>query len=112
MRGARPQGGPPNELRLPNLYYDHDNARQTFHPPAELQMANGYIPIKSRQGGPQNFDNRRQTPHTDPGPFNFQDVKFMDGVVESHHDDALLLQMKIEEEQGQWPLHTNAITYE
>ena len=31
MRGARPQGGPPNDLRPPNLYYDHVNARQTFH---------------------------------------------------------------------------------
>ena len=33
MRGARPQGGPPNELRPANLYYDHGNARQTFLPP-------------------------------------------------------------------------------
>ena len=36
----------------------------------------------------------------------------MDGVVESHHDDALPLQMKIEEERGQWPPHTNAIICE
>ena len=33
------QGGHPNELRPPNLYYDYINARQTFHPPAGLQMA-------------------------------------------------------------------------
>ena len=45
MRGARPQGGFPNELRPPNFYYDHGNARQTFHPPVELQTANVYIPI-------------------------------------------------------------------
>ena len=111
IRGARPQGGPPNELRPPNLYYDHDNARQTFHRPAGLQMANGYIPIQGRQGGPQNFDNRRQAPLTDPGPSNSQDVKYMDGVVESDHDDTLHLQMGIREDQGQWPPHTNAITY-
>ena len=48
MRGARPQGGPPNELGPPNLYYDHGNTRQTFYPPAELQTANGYIPIQGR----------------------------------------------------------------
>ena len=42
MRGVRPQFGPPNELRPPNLYYDHGNARQIFHPLAGLQMANGY----------------------------------------------------------------------
>ena len=40
MRGARPQGGAPNELRPLNLYYDHGNARQTSHPPAGLQTAN------------------------------------------------------------------------
>ena len=112
MRGARPQGGPPNELRLPNLYYDHGNARQTFHPPTGLQTVNGYILIQNRQGGSQNFDKRRQTPPTDPGSFNSQDVMFMDGVVDSYHDDIFPLQMGIGEEQSQWPPHTNAITYE
>ena len=57
-----------------------------------------YIPIQGREGGPQNFDNRRQTPLTDPGPSNSQDVRFMDDVVESHHDDTLPLQMGIGEE--------------
>ena len=32
--------------------------------------------------------------------------------MESHHDDNFPLQMGIEEEQSQWPPHTNAITYE
>ena len=50
MRGARPQGGLPNELRPPNLYYDHENARQSFHSPARLQTANGYNPIQNRPG--------------------------------------------------------------
>ena len=36
MSGARPQGGRPNDLRPPNLYYDHGNARLTFHRPAGL----------------------------------------------------------------------------
>ena len=62
MLGARPQGGPPNELRPPNLYYDHENARQSFHPPARLQTANGYNPIQNRPGGPRQFDNMRQPP--------------------------------------------------
>ena len=101
MRGARPQGGPSNELRPANLYYDHRNARQTFHPPAGLQTANGYLPIQNRQRGPPNFNNKRQAPSTDPGPSNFQDVRFMDGVVESHHDDTLPFQMGIGEELGQ-----------
>jgi hypothetical protein len=70
MRGARPHGMPPNKFRPPNLYYDHGNARQTFHLPTGLQMANGYIPIQNRPGGPQPFDNRRQTPPIDPSPFN------------------------------------------
>jgi len=35
----------------------------------------------------------------------------METIVESHHDDTLPLQMGIGEEQGQWPPHTNAITY-
>ena len=60
MRRGRPHGGVPNEFRPPNLYYDHGNARQTSHLPAGLQTANGYIPIEGRQGGPPNFDNRRQ----------------------------------------------------
>ena len=94
------------------MYYNHENARQTFHLPAGLQTANGYIPIQGRQGGPHNFGNRRQAPPTDPGPSNSQYVRFMDGVVESHHDDTLPLQMGIGEDQGQWPPHTNAITYE
>ena len=112
MREARPQGGPPNELRQPNLYYDHDNARQTFYPSAGLQTANGYIPIQNRQGGPQNFENRRQALPTDPGLSDSQNVRFMDGVMESHHDDTLHFQMGIREEKSQWPPHTNAITYE
>ena len=36
----------------------------------------------------------------------------MNGVVKSYHDDTLLLQMEIKEEQGQWLLYTNATTYE
>ena len=98
MRGARPQGGPSNELRPPNFYYDHGNMIQTFHPPAGLQTANGYILIQSRQGGPPNFDNRQQAPPTNPSPSNSQDVRFMNGVVESHYDDTLPLQMEIREE--------------
>ena len=110
MRGARSQGGAPNELRPPNLYYNHGNATQTSHPPTGLQTANGYIPIQGRQGGPPNFDNRRKPPPTDPGPSKSQDVRFMDGVVELHHDNTLHLQVEIGGEQGQWPPHTNAIT--
>ena len=49
MRGATPQGGSPNELRPQNLYYDHGNARQIFHPPEGLQTINKYIPIQGRQ---------------------------------------------------------------
>ena len=99
-------------LRHRICIYDHGNARQIFHLLPGLQTANGYIPIQGRQGGPQNFDNRRQASPTDPGLSNSQDVRFMDGVIESHHDDTLPLQMGIGEEQGQWPPHTNAITYE
>ena len=95
MRGARSQGGAPNELRPPNLYYNHGNATQTSHPPTGLQTANGYIPIQGRQGGPPNFDNRRKPPPTDPGPSKSQDVRFMDGVVEPHHDNTLHLQVEI-----------------
>jgi hypothetical protein len=65
---------PPNELRLPNLYYDHGNTRQTFHPPIGLQTLNRYIPIQGKPGGPQHLDNRRQAPHVDPDLSNFQDV--------------------------------------
>lgn len=65
------------------------NAKPTFHPPAELQTAIEYIPIQGRQGGPQNFNNKRQAPPTDPGPSNSQDVRFIDGVVESHYDEGL-----------------------
>ena len=36
MRGVRPQGGPLNELRAPNLYYDLENAKQIFHHPTGL----------------------------------------------------------------------------
>ena len=32
--------------------------------------------------------------------------------MESHHDNVLPLQMEIGEEHGQWPPHTNAITYD
>jgi hypothetical protein len=35
----------------------------------------------------------------------------MDGVVDAHYDDTIPLPMGIGEEQGQWPPHTNAITY-
>ena len=112
MRGFSPQGGPPNELRPPNLYYDHGNARQTFHPPAGLQTTNGYIYIQGRQGSPQNHVNRRQAPPMDPGPSNSQDVRFMDGVVDANCDDMLHFPMGIGEEQSLWPPHTNAITYE
>ena len=94
------------------MYYDHGNARQIFHPSARLQTKNGYILIQNRQRGSQNFDNKRQTPPTGPDPSNYQDVKFVDGVVESHHDETFPLQMGIGEEQGQWPLHNNVITYE
>ena len=99
MRGAKLQGGLPNELRPPNLYYDHKNARQTFHPPTELQTANGYILIQNRQEDPHNLDNRRQTHLTDPSPYNYQDIKFMDSVVESHHEDVLSFQMGVGKEQ-------------
>ena len=42
---------------------------------------------------------------------NSQVVKFMDGVVGSHHDGTLPLAMEIREERGKWPPHTNVITY-
>ena len=45
MRGAQLQGAVANDFRPPNLYYDHESARQTFHSPAGLQTANGYILI-------------------------------------------------------------------
>ena len=48
----------------------------------------------------------------DPGPSNSQDVRFMDGVVDTNCDDMLHFPMGIGEEQSQWPPHTNAITYE
>ena len=95
-----------------NLYCDHENAKQGFHPPARLQTANGDIPIQNKQEGLHNFDNRRQTPPTDPGSSTSQDVRCMDGVTESHHDESMPFQMDDREEQGQWPPHTNAITYE
>ena len=112
MRGARPQSGAPNELRQPNLYYDHGNSKQIFYPPAGLQTTNGYIPIQGRQGRSQNVDNKRQAPPMDPGPSNSQDVRFVDGVIESHYDDVVPFQMEIGKEQGQWPPHTNVMTYE
>lgn len=57
IRGARPHDAPSNELRPPNLYYDHRNARQTFHLLAGLQTANGYILIQNRPVGPHPLDN-------------------------------------------------------
>ena len=107
-----PQGVLPNELRPPNLYYDHGNAREIFHPLLGLQTANRYISIQNRPNDPQNFNNGRQALSTDPGPSNSLDVKFMDGVTESHHDEPILFQMGVGEEQGQWPPYINAITYE
>jgi hypothetical protein len=112
MRGARPYGVPPNEFRPPNLYYDHGNARQTFHPPTGLQTAIGYNSIQNRPRGPQSYDNRRQVPPTDPGSTNSQDVRFMDGIRDPHHDEYIFPQVAFGEEQSQWPRHTNAITYE
>ena len=49
MRGARPHGEGANDLRPPNLSYNHGNARQTFHPPAGLQTTNGYIHVQRGQ---------------------------------------------------------------
>ena len=106
MKGAKPQGGPPN------MYYDHGKARQTFHPLAGSQTANGYLPIQNRQGGPQNFANSMQAPPMDLGLSNSQVIRFMDGVMESLHDDILPFQMAIGEDKSQWPPHTNAFTYE
>ena len=63
----------------PNLYYDHGNARQTFHLPARLQTTNGYIRMHNRQVAQPTQDPRRPPPHTDSGVSNFQDVRFMDG---------------------------------
>ena len=88
------------------------NAKPTFHPPAELQTAIEYIPIQGRQGGPQNFNNKRQAPPTDPGPSNSQDVRFIDGVVKSHYDDTPTFDMRVGEELGQWSPHTNTIIFE
>ena len=112
MRGARPQGGPPYELRPLNLYYDHENARLTFHPPAGLQTANGYIPIQNRPVGPQPHDNRRQAPPNNPDPSNSQDVRFMDGTADTHPDEFFILQVPPREEQNQWRPNANVITYE
>jgi hypothetical protein len=77
-----------------------------------LQTANGYIPIQSRPSGSQPFDKRRQAPPTDPGLFNSQDVRFMDGFTDPHQDESLPSQVAFGEEQIQWPPHTNVITYE
>ena len=112
MQGARPQGGPPNDLRPLNLYYNHENARQTFHPPVGLQTTTGYIPVQNRPVGPPPQDNRRQAPPNDPGPSNSQDVKFMDGTVEPQLVEFFVPQAPPEEEQSQWPPTANVITYE
>lgn len=112
MRGARPQSGPPNELRPLNLYDDHGNAKQTLHPPAGLQTASGYIPIQGRPVEPQPHDHRRPPPPNDPSQSNSQDVRFMDGAMDPYHDESLPLQVAFGEEQNQWPLNANVITYE
>jgi hypothetical protein len=53
-----------------------------------------------------------QVPPTDPGSSNSQDVKFMDGLTDPHHDESILPQVALKEEQSQWPPHTNVMTYE
>ena len=112
MRGARPQGGPHSELRPPNLYYDHKNARQTFHPRVGLQKANGYIPIQGRLVGPQPHNNKRQGLPNDSGPSNSQDVRFIDVPTDLHPDEYFLLQLAPGEEDNQWPPNANVITHE
>ena len=62
--------------------------------------------------GPQPQDNRRHVPPNDPGPSNFQDVRFMDGTAETHPDEFFVPQWPPEEEQNQWPPNANMITYE
>ena len=95
MRGARPHGGVPNELRPPNIYYDHGNARQTFHPPVRLQTMNGYISIQGKPMGPQPHDNRRQVPLHESGPSNSQDVRSMDGTTDFPLNESFFLPLAL-----------------
>lgn len=89
LRGERMAQNLIMNLGPPNLYYDHGNAKHTFHPPASLHTTNGDIPLHSRLVGPQPNDNRKQGPHKDPGPSNFQDVGFMDVRTDSHPDESI-----------------------
>ena len=112
VRGLRPQGGPSNDLRPPNLYYDHANSRQTFHHPVGLQTANGYVPIQSRHVGPQPQEDRGQGPANDSGPSTSQDIRFMGVPTDPHLGEEALPQVAQGEEQNQWPPNANVITYE
>ena len=103
MRGARPHGEVTNDLRPLNFYYDHGNARQTFHPPAGLQTSNGYISIQRGQAA---------QPPKDPDPSNSQDVRFMDSSTISLASEVLPTQVAPTEGQGHWPPQVNSIMYE
>ena len=78
MRGERGQhGGNQNELKPPNIYYDHGNARETFHPPAGLQTAVGYIPINLRPTAPPANEGNVAGPSNVGRQPATQDVRFM-----------------------------------
>ena len=103
MRGARPQNEIINNLRPPNLYYEHGNARQTFHPPAGLQTANGNIPVQRGQVA---------QPPKEMGPSTCPDVRFMDSSTIPIALEVFPTQVAPTDGQGQWPLLANSITYE
>ena len=120
MRGARGQhGGNQNELRPPNLYYDHGNARQTFHPPAGLQTAAGYIPINPIPSAPPANEGNMAGPSNVGGQPSTQDVRFMgtpgeyQGEEQGNYGprpDVIIGSMH--PEGNTWPPNANVITHE
>ena len=100
MRGVQSHGAVANDLRLPNLYYDHGNARQTFHPPVGLQTTNGYIPVQNRQVAQPTTDPRRPASPTDQGPSNSHDVRFMDSSTIPFASEVLPTHVAYTEGQG------------
>ena len=103
MRGARPQNEGTYDFRPSNLYYDHGNARQDFHPTSGLQTANGNILVQ-----------RGQVTHPPKkmGPSTYQDVRFMDNSTIPVALGVSPTQVAPTYGQCQWPLHANSITYE
>lgn len=90
------------------MYYNFGNARQTFHLPAGLQMAIGYITLHHRPPVAQALENKPLAPNEALGLANTQDVN---SWMQLQYDKTFQPNIASTSGESPWPSDAYVVTH-